>query len=163
MVAKKSHQKWAWIFMVLFIILSIVDIRFGWLGFICMGAPIYHAVRGRGKIHCSKYCPRGSLLGKFLKDISMDNNLPKSLKTKTVKNGLLALMMTMFTISLYHGFHAENVFRAIGFGVFRLMTASLALGVIMGIVFKPRSWCQVCPMGHATGLIKDVQDKKLNE
>ena len=32
------------------------------------------------------------------------------------------------------------------------MTASLALGAIMGIIFKPRSWCQVCPMGYALRL-----------
>jgi len=33
------------------------------------------------------------------------------------------------------------------------MTASLALGVIMGVIYKPRSWCQVCPMGYVTELI----------
>jgi hypothetical protein len=27
----------------------------------------------------------------------------------------------------------------------------------MGVFFKPRSWCQVCPMGHATGLIADIK------
>lgn len=156
-VKAKSHMKWSWIFMVLFIVLSIVDIRFGVLGFICMTVPMYHAIRGRGKIHCSHYCPRGSLLGKFLKNISLQNNLPKNLRGKTVKNILLILMMTMFSISLIH---AGLSFNRIAFAVFRLMTASLALGIVMGIVFKPRAWCQVCPMGYATGLIKKSMDKK---
>lgn len=160
MTKQKSHLSWSWIFMVLFILLSIVDIRFGLLGFLCIGTPIFHAVRGRGKIHCSKYCPRGSLLGKFLQRISMEQNLPKAMRSKNVKNLLLALMMTMFAISLFHAFKSPNVIMAVGFGVFRLMMASLALGVIMGIVYKPRSWCQVCPMGYATGLIKEAQDKK---
>lgn len=159
-MAVKSHQSWSWMLMVLFIILSVVDIHFGLLGFVCIGTPIYHALRGRGKIHCSKYCPRGSILGKFLQYISLENNLPKRLRSKTVKNMLLGLMMVMFSISLYHAFHAPNVMRAVAFGVFRLMMASLALGVIMGVIFKPRSWCQVCPMGHATSLIKESQDKK---
>jgi hypothetical protein len=163
MIGKKSYQSWSWIFMVLFITLSIVDIRFGLLGFVCMGTPIYHAIRGRGKIHCSKYCPRGSILGNFLKYINFDYNLPQSIRTKTVKNSLLILMMTMFALSLYRAFHSPNVVKAIGFGVFRLMMASLALGVIMGVIFKPRSWCQVCPMGHATGLIKNAQDRKNNK
>ena len=66
-------------------------------------------------------------------------------------------MMTMFSISLIHA--GPNLER-IAFAVFRLMTASLALGIIMGMIFRPRSWCQVCPMGYATGLIKKVQDKK---
>lgn len=160
MAKAKSHMKWSWIFMVLFIVLSVVDIRFGLLGFICMTVPMYHALRGRGKIHCSHYCPRGSLLGNFLKYISLDYNLPKSLRGKNAKNILLILMITMFSISLTHA--GLNV-KKIGFAVFRLMTASLALGIIMGIIFKPRAWCQVCPMGHATGLIKQSMDKKAKQ
>ena len=37
------------------------------------------------------------------------------------------------------------------------MFASFVVGVLMGVFFKPRSWCQVCPMGHATGLIADIK------
>jgi len=157
-IKAKSHMKWSWIFMILFIVLSIIDIRFGILGFICMTVPMYHAIKGRGKIHCSHYCPRGSLLGNFLKSVSLQNNLPKNLKGKTVKNILLILMMTMFSISLIH---AGPNFTKIAFAVFRLMMSSLALGVVMGIIFKPRSWCQVCPMGYATGLIKKAKDNKI--
>jgi polyferredoxin len=69
----------------------------------------------------------------------------------------------MFSISVYHAFQQPNIIEAVGFGVFRLMTASLALGVIMGIIYKPRSWCQVCPMGHATGLIKEAKEKRKND
>lgn len=147
---KKSYQKWSWIFMILFIGLSIIDIRFGLLGFICMGVPIYHALRGRGKIHCSHYCPRGSLLGNFLKNVSLQNNLPKWIKIKTAKKILLTWMMVMFTVSLINA--GPNINR-IALAIFRLMTSSLALGVIMGIIFKSRTWCQVCPMGYGTELI----------
>ncbi len=147
---KKSHMNWSWIFMISFITLSILDIRFGILGFICMTVPMYHAIKGRGKVHCSHYCPRGSLLGKFLNNISLQNNLPKSFRSKTVKNTLLSLMFIMLTISLIH---AGLDIKRIGFSIFRFMIASLSVGIIMGVVFKPRSWCQVCPMGHATALI----------
>ncbi len=148
---RKSYLKWSWVFMVLFIVLSILDIRFGLLGIICMTVPLYHALRGRGKIHCSHYCPRGSLLGNFLKHISLGNNLPHYMKRKTVKNALLTFMVVMFSISLVRaGLNVERI----AFAVFRMMMASLAVGVIMGVVFKPRSWCQICPMGHATSLLK---------
>lgn len=153
----KSHMKWSWIFMVVFFLLSALDIRFGILGLICMTVPLYHAFKGRGKIHCSHYCPRGSLFGNFLKYISLDNNLPSSFKGKKVKNVLLGLLLTMFTISLIKsGFDINKI----GFAILRLMVASTVLGIIMGILFKPRSWCQVCPMGYATGIIKEAQDKK---
>lgn len=148
---RKSYLKWSWVFMIIFIVLSVLDIRFGLLGIVCMTIPLYHALRGRGKIHCSHYCPRGSLLGNFLKDISLGNNLPPYMKKKTVKNVLLGFMVVMFSISLVRA--GLNVNR-IAFAVFRMMMSSLAIGVIMGIVFKPRGWCQVCPIGNATDLLR---------
>ena len=73
------------------------------------------------------------------------------MKKKTVKNVLLAFMVVMFSISLVRaGLNIEKI----AFAVFRMMMSSLAVGIVMGIVFKPRSWCQVCPMGHATYLLK---------
>lgn len=155
---KHSHMKWSWIFMILFLTLSIIDFRFGVLGFICMGAPVYHALRGRGKVHCSKYCPRGSLLGKFLKKISLNQSTPKFLFTRKFKNGLLILMLSVFSFSMIHTGGDPN---KIAFAVFRFMTISLIIGIVMGISFKPRSWCGVCPMGHGTVLI-DQQLKRRN-
>lgn len=145
-----SHMEWAWIIMIGFLTLGIADFRFGILGFACMGAPVYHALRGRGKVHCSKYCPRGSLLGKMLESFSLNRKMPKFMTTKAFKNGLLVTMLSVFSFAMYHaGFN----FRHVAFAVFRFMTMSLVIGIIMGIIFKPRSWCVVCPMGHGTGLI----------
>ncbi len=135
--------------MVMFILLSILNIKFGLLGLLCMAAPIFHAFRGRGKVHCSHYCPRGSILQKFLKNISMNNNLPKSIRIHG-KKVLLTLMIILFSLSLIHA--APNINR-IAFAIFRFMTASLAIGVITGVFFKPRAWCQVCPMGYAAELV----------
>lgn len=154
---KKSYMSWSWIFMVGFLVLSILDARFGILGIICMTTPMYHALKGKGKIHCSHYCPRGSLLGKFLKNLSLNNTSPKWMRNKIFKNILLGLMVTMLSISLIH---AGGNFIKSAFSIFRFMTASLIVGIILGIVYKPRSWCQVCPMGYATGLIRDAKNNK---
>lgn len=157
MAKKKSHMSWAWIIIVSFFLLSIIDFRFGILGFVCMGAPIYHAIRGRGKVHCAKYCPRGSFLGKWLPYISLNNTTPKWMNTKAFKNTLLIVMISMLSFALYH---SQFQFSKVAFALFRFMGVSFIVGIVMGIFFKPRSWCQVCPMGHATGLIKKAQNKK---
>lgn len=143
--------------MILFLILSILDFRFGIFGFICMGAPMYHALRGRGKIHCSKYCPRGSLLGLFLKKISLNNALPRFMLTKKFKNGLLIFMLSVFSFAMYH---TDGVPIRIAFAMFRFMSTSLIVGILMGVTFKPRSWCAVCPMGHGTVLIDQQMNKR---
>lgn len=154
MAKKKNHQKYSWIIIVSFFILGILDIRFGILGFLCMAAPIYHALKGEGKRHCSKYCPRGSFLGVFLKKISMNNTLPPKFRTRKVKNIMLSIMIGMLLFSMIHsGF----VFESMAFALLRFMFMSFIVGILMGIFFKPRSWCQVCPMGHAASLITEVK------
>ena len=154
---KRNYQNISWIIIVTFFLLGILDTRFGILGLICMGTPIYHALRGEGKVHCSRYCPRGSFLGKFLQGISMGNNLPKRYRSRSVKNGLLVLMMILLTTSLVHsGF----TFAAMAFVLLRFMFMSFMVGILMGVFFKPRTWCQVCPMGHAAGLITEAQKKR---
>lgn len=146
----KSIQSWSWMIIVSFFLLGIIDFRFGLLGIACMGAPILHALRGEGKIHCSKYCPRGSFLGQMIRFISFDRPLPKVMRSKTAKNILLFVMISLLSFSLSHtGFQPAKV----GFVLFRFMLMSFIVGIIMGILFKPRSWCQVCPMGYASGLI----------
>lgn len=154
---RKSHMEWSWMIMIVFLVLSVWDIRFGLGAVFCMTIPMIHALRGHGKVHCSHYCPRGSLFGKFLSRLSLRNTLPGFMRTQAFKNGLLSLMVVMLSISLYH--HHESIYM-IGMALFRFMAASLAVGLVIGVVYQPRSWCQICPMGHATGLIADVQKKR---
>lgn len=69
-------------------------------------------------------------------------------------------MLTIFSISM---FHTGGDFNKITFAMFRFMTSSLILGIVLGIFYKPRTWCVICPMGHATGLIKKAIDLKMDE
>ncbi|QUH26457.1 4Fe-4S binding protein [Serpentinicella alkaliphila] len=154
---KKSIMSWSWIFIVLFFSLGVINIKFGILGLVCMFVPIYLALRGGGRVHCSKYCPRGSFLGKLLQSISFKNDLPKYINNKTVKNIMLTWMILMFAISLIL---AKGDFTKTAFAIFRMMAMSTSVGVLMGIIFKPRSWCVICPMGYATGLIEKNQMSK---
>ena len=158
MKKRKSHQKWSWIVIVTFFALEVVDTIFGLLGIICMLMPLYHALKGRGRVHCSHYCPRGSFFGRFLEKISLENTLPEWMRKKRFKHILLGLMLTMFSISMYHT--GGNI-NKVAFGILRFLFLSSILGIVLGIFFKPRSWCQVCPMGHASYLVsKGVNSAK---
>lgn len=155
----KSIMKWSWIFIVTFFVLSFIDERFGLLGFICMMVPIGLSLSGKGKRHCSHYCPRGSFFGKFLGVISLNKKLPKFMSQKGFKSTFLILMFVRFGYMIYElGFNYEKI----GYAMFRFMFQSFILGVLIGIVFVPRSWCRICPMGHASGLIRDAKLKKSN-
>jgi hypothetical protein len=149
-----SIMSWSWVFLVLFFLLSFIDVRFALAGFICMAFPIAFAVAGKGKRHCSHYCPRGSFFGKFLPFISLKKPLPEFMNTKWFKTLLLVLMFTNFGVLLYQmGWGYENIGRAI----FKMMLRSFLIGLMFGIISLPRSWCKVCPMGYAAGMIRDVK------
>ena len=156
LLKKKSHLDWSWILMILFFLLSIINIYFGILGLICMTIPFIHTFKGHGKLHCSHYCPRGSIFGKFLPHISLNKPLPEWMRTKIFKNFILIIMIVFFSFSMYH---SSGDIKKISFGIFRLMLVSTVIGTLLGVFFKPRAWCQVCPMGHATGMLDKILKK----
>lgn len=147
---KRNHQSWTWILFFLYMGLSIIDVRFGILGYLCMASPILFALFGKKKKHCSSYCPRASFLRNFLGKISLKNTLPKPLRTNIFRWILFSYMMGMFAFSL---FQAWGDFTLIATAMLRMMVISSVMSVLMGFFYKERSWCAVCPMGFAAKLI----------
>ncbi|ERP31946.1 4Fe-4S ferredoxin [Chitinivibrio alkaliphilus ACht1] len=144
-------------FIIAFFVLSIYNPIFGILGIICMATPLYFSLRGYGKIHCSHYCPRGSFLGTFLNVFSFKKSLPPFFRKQYTRHVIFGAMMGSFIFSLSQ---SGGDVRIISFILLRMMTASFIMAIFLGIFFKPRAWCQVCPMGHATGLIETMQKKE---
>ena len=147
----KSQLHWTWILIIAFFALSFYSFYFGIAAVVCMMMPLYFSIKGKGKVNCSHYCPRGSFLGKFLPKFSFNLTLP-------------AFFRVVMVVSLISsGGNPEKI----GFMFFRMVMITTIAGVIMGVVFTPRSWCQVCPMGHASGQIhllkKKRQDNKDNK
>ena len=45
------------------------------------------------------------------------------------------------------------------FGFYSLMLTSLLLGLIVMVLYKPRTWCAFCPMGTMTQCICKLKNK----
>lgn len=155
-----KFKEFRWVIIITFFVLSIFNVWFGLLGFICMGLPIFQALRGKGKIHCRSHCPRGSFFSEIISKISLRKSLPKFMLSNGFRNGVLVLMGIMLTISMIH---SGGDPKKIAFSVFRLMGMSFLVGIIMGIFYKPKSWCAICPMGHGTNLIDKALYKKVKK
>ncbi len=147
---KRNILSWSWILFVLFMGLSLVDIRFGLLGFICMMSPVLFALAGKKKKHCSSLCPRASLLKNLLGRVSLKNTLPRPLRSDKFRWALFAFMMGMFAFSLSR---SGGELDKIAFAMFRMIAVSSVISVLMGFFYKERSWCTVCPMGFSAKLI----------
>ena len=91
-----------------------------------------------------------------MRKISLGNTLPSFMRTRMFRHILLALMVTMLTLGIYH---AWGSWYKVAFTLFRFMGVSFLFGILLGFFFKGKSWCAICPMGHAASLITTARQK----
>lgn len=150
----KKFFDYSWIFIILFFILGVIDYRFGLLAVICMSLPIYFALKGEGRKGCNEFCPRGSFLKK-LSPISLRKTAPKWLFSEISKWSIFVVIMTLFIFGVYS---AWGDLEKIGFVFFRMVGVSSVVALLIGIIYRERTWCGVCPMGNLATKIS--QNKK---
>ncbi|WP_319370496.1 4Fe-4S binding protein [uncultured Ilyobacter sp.] len=147
----KFVRNYTWIYFLTMMILANYNRYFGLLGLASMLAPITLSSLGYGRVYCSHICDRGSFLSK-IKYMNIERySLPEKFQKKSVKFILLLFMIANFGRNLYL---SKNLYD-VGDSFFKMFLSSTILGILLGIIFKPRSWCQVCPMA----LIQDSIDK----
>lgn len=154
----KSIRNYTWIYFLAMMFLANYNRYFGLLGFISMFTPIILSVMGYGRLFCSHICDRGSFLGK-VKYMNLGRySLPMKYQRRPYKILYLSIMLSHFSINLLR---AESLYQ-VGDAIFKLFLSSTILGVLLGIIFKPRTWCQICPMGFMQSEIdKKVTKSKL--
>lgn len=153
----KSQQGWTWIITILWMVIANFWYPFGLYGFVCMFTPILIALSGRGKMSCARICPRGSFIGKFTAPISLGKDMPNWMHKKQFKVALWAIMMGSFIILMFWA--VPKGVNVLGRTILYFMEVATALAFITGIIFKPRSWCTICPMGFTSGNIRDFLKK----
>lgn len=129
----------------------------GLFGFICMFTPIIIAISGRGKMHCARICPRGSLIGKIGNIVNLGLKRPKLYSEKWFRPMLWAIMMGSFAVMLV--FVIPQGIDTLGFSVLIFMEIATVLAILNSILFTPRQWCTICPMGYTSGNIRKLRNK----
>ena len=177
---KKKWYTYLWIGELLFLVLSLCNILFAWLGMIFFTVPLVIAIFGGSKAYCNRYCGRGQLLTLLGKNGKLSRNAkpPKFLRSTWFRYGFLIFFMFMFgkmvygTWRVFQGAPLQQsvtllwVFRLpwqwvnvsgvapwfaqYAFGFFGVMLTSTVLGLLTMVLFRPRSWCVYCPMGTMT-------------
>jgi hypothetical protein len=154
-----SWQGWSWIITIAWMTIANFWHPFGLYGLVCMFTPIIIALAGYGKMSCARICPRGSFLGLVTRPFAFFSLKRPSITYKeSFKFFLWALMMGSFTGLMIWTIPKKDIDR-LGFTILVFMETATALGLICGILFTPRMWCTICPMGTTTGRIRDFQYK----
>lgn len=169
-------------FNILFAWLGMIDFLVP-LGFAIFGGNKYFCNRycGRGQLF-------GKLGGNC--KCSLNKPTPKWLSSKYFRYGFLVFFLTMFGIMIFNTYlvavGAENLKEALklfwtirvpwgwtyaeglvpnwiaqfAFGFYSLMLTSTLIGIIVMVLFKPRTWCAFCPMGTMTQTICKLKNRK---
>lgn len=117
-----------------------------YLGFIVPVAMLAGMVGGlfRGRWVCGWLCPRGGFFERVMGRLSLHLGVPRWMRHYALRwalfGGLMGFMV--YRLSLHPGSaeHWGSVF------VF-MCTLTTAIGLLLGILFMPRAWCAVCPVG----------------
>ena len=128
----------------------------GWLypplGFtllICMVGSIGIALY-RGRAWCDWMCPRGSFYDLFLDKLSRKVKIPALFKTNWFRALILTALMLSLGVQIYYAWGDSY---GIGMAFVIVLTVTTTIGIVLGAIFKPRAWCQICPMGTISSWI----------
>ena len=103
----------------------------------------------RGRFYCGWLCPMGAFHERLLAKISFHRPVPQLFKTSWFRWVVFAIMMGFMLSRLWMAWGDS---RAVG-SVFRMMwMVSMGLAIGLGIYYKARAWCIICPMGSIQGV-----------
>ena len=104
------------------------------------------ASRFKPKAFCTYACPRNRILTAS-KPFSRYKPVPESLRSKSLRQGLCGFMMLCSLVQIAGAELSVPGLRAVGLFFWGICSLTLAVSLIMAVLYKPRSWCVVCPMG----------------
>ncbi|HWQ72458.1 MAG TPA: 4Fe-4S binding protein [Desulfitobacteriaceae bacterium] len=146
---KRFFHNWAWLIFIFFCIIGLINPSIGLVALICMLAPVLIAF-ARGRMWCGNFCPRGSFYDNLLAKISWKKKIPRVFRSLWLKILFLILLMGAFAIQLI--FAWGNI-PAVGMVFVRMILITTAIAIVLGVVFRQRAWCLICPMGTMAHLV----------
>lgn len=162
----------------LYFSLGFVSIHFGLTAILCMAIPFILLAKHEQKVWCHHYCPRASLTNLLGTKKSRWKTLPQMFTDGFLRKlllwyfGLNLLFITGSTIQIAMGRMQSmpyvRLFIAIplwplpqlwvlsgpdwlihlSYRLYSMMFSSTLLGIAFALIWRPRAWCAVCPVGN---------------
>lgn len=104
----------------------------------------------RGRKWCDWYCPRGSFYDVLVGAVSPKKEIPGFLKHMYFRVATITFLMSVMTFNIIRRWPDIN---RIGMFFMVLITITTILGIILALIFHPRTWCSFCPIGTMVNLV----------
>ncbi len=110
----------------------------------------------RGRYFCGNWCPRGALLDSLPLPASAWRELPL-----LFKNGIFRWVAVVILFSVMIGRGLQNPGSIGHWGsVFWLMClVTTAIALVLAVIYRPRAWCAICPVGTLQGILGGRRDR----
>ncbi|BBF43502.1 iron-sulfur-binding protein [Lachnospiraceae bacterium KM106-2] len=126
------------------------------IAIICMVAPILFSLFGKGRYWCGNYCPRGNFYEHVVSKISPNKKVPKFLKSLGFRIAMILLVFFNFGVGMYQNWGNLS---GIGLVFYRIIVITSLVGIVLAFFYRPRTWCQFCPMGTIASYIARVRGR----
>lgn len=178
---KKGYRKYLYLFTIAFFVLGFVNILFAYSGFVCMVVPFILLFRDKQKTWCQKYCPRAHMFHAVCpvqglrptKFFAGGWGKWAMLVYFLISLATIALSTVMVATGKAPGQHSISLFMTVplpnmaqllsipvsewilhlAYKLYAMMLSMTVLGIAIGVVYKPRTWCAICPISTVSGEI----------
>lgn len=185
-----KNNKYLFLITLFYFALGMVNIHFALLGLVCMGIPLFLLFKNRKKTCYQGYCPRANLYvtcgkatskwsGKtpmfFIKGpmkwimlsyFGLSLNII-TVSTIAVANGKPPMDFMKFLLIFSLGKLPQLVSIAsptwvlhLAYRFYSMMLTTTTIGLILALVYKPRTWCTICPIATVSELYIKSGKKK---
>ena len=110
-----------------------------------------------GRKWCAWPCPRGSFYDSFVKPVSPKKEIPLIFKRTAFKVTIFIILIIIMVANLILRWPDALL---IGRFFVLLLTLTTAAGVILALLFHPRTWCAFCPVGSLIYWINNAKAKR---
>ncbi len=171
-----KYNKYLFLITLTYFALGMINIHFALLGLVCMGIPLFLLFKNRKKTWCQGYCPRACLystcgratgkwsqktprffikgpmkcimLGYFcislviiiITTIAVAKGRPPMASLRFLLLIPLSGLPQLFTIS------SPDWLLHLSYRFYSMMLTTTTIGFVLALVFKPRTWCTICPI-----------------
>jgi len=121
----------------------------GYVAIALMGV-MFAQVWFRGRFYCGWICAMGAFFERILARVSLQKPMLPLFKAMWFKWLVFTLMMGLLLARLFlSGGDPEQL----GAIFVMMWTLSTGFAIALGLIWKPRSWCSLCPMGIMQGIL----------
>ena len=189
-----KNNKYLFVITLSYFLLGMVNIHFALLGLVCMGIPLFLLFKDRKKTWCGGYCPRACLYSTCGKATSKWSGKTPMFFIKGPMKwimlsyfGISLTIIIVSTIAVASGkppmdflkflliFPLGNLPQLfdiaspawvlhLAYRFYSMMLTTTTIGFILALVYKPRTWCTICPIATISDVyIKNGKRKTMSK